>query len=492
MTTGSSGKVSTFELRGGARELWTGVESEAILHGPAETGKTRSVSEMLFWLCETWPGLRVLVVRKTRKSLSESFMNTFEELVLPKDHPIVQNPVARSHREAYVFPNGSRIILGSLENPTAFFSLEADYIFVEECTEIQESDWEFFFRAIRYKTIPHPHGPDPVTGQPRYLNRLIGTCNPDSEHHWIMRRSKRRDAQGRPFLRLIQSRHEDNPTFSEQSKQRLSRMTGVRYKRLALGLWCSAEGAVWENFDRSVHIVPDHPRDANGLLAYAWTVVGVDWGFTHPGCMSVWGVDYDGRMYRAWEVLRKGWTIDEWIKRAVELNQQWKPLKFVCDSADPGKIEQFRRAGLPAVAVQKTGSGNRDFVPLSLDFVRDRFKVQADGKPRLMFVDGAMDSPDPALVEDAMTTCTEDQIPGYILKRNRLTGKLEEGNPDESVDQDAIDAMRYGVAYVERYHQTGARGDSPPPRNPELPARMSDFMPPANELRAHLDDEEED
>lgn len=464
-------------------DLWLSIEPEVVCHGPAETGKSRGHAERLLWLCETWPGLRVLVVRKTRKSLSQSFCITFERLVLPKGHALLQRRVSPEHRPSYDFPNGSMIVLGTLETPEAYLSTEWDIIWVEEATEVTEHQWELFFRAIRFRTIPHPFGPDPKTGEPRYLNQLVGTCNPDSERHWIQNRAKKRGPDGKPLLRLIQSRHIDNPTFTAQSQARLDRMSGVRRKRLRDGIWCSAEGAVWPSFEIDRHTVADHPRTGtrpDSPMAYKYLVAGVDWGHTHAGAIVVFGVDHDGRMYRTWEIKRVGWGISKWVEMGVEVMRRWKVETFVCDSARPDYIQEFRNAGLPAVGIQKSGTRTKSFVSMSLELVRDRFDFQKDGHARLYFVADTAEDPDPNLVEEGKAVRTEDEIPSYVLKRDRSTGLLIEGEPEENQEDHCIDCLRYAVCYVERYNQHGARGPRTPELGPsiaELAACTPDFVP---------------
>lgn len=454
---------------GAIRRLFASTDTEVLISGPAHTGKSYGVCHYLQTLCE-WPA-RILVVRKTRASLSESFIPTFEKS-LPAGHPMAAKRLSPANRHSYDNPEtGARIVLGSMEEPTRLYSTEWDVVWYEECTEATLDEWERLFRSLRNKQIPHPLGPHPETGEPRYLHRLIGTCNPDSPNHWLMQRVN----QG--MLTYFKSEHADNPSFTRDDREKLERMTGIRRKRLLEGIWCAAEGMIWENFDVSTHIVADHPRDANGLLAYDWTVVGVDWGFTNPGSMSVYGVDYDGRMYRAWQVYRKGWTIDRWIERAVELDRQWKPRAFACDAAMGSYIEQFRRAGLNAVAVSKTGAKTKGFVRLGLDMVRDRLTVQRDGKPRLMFVKGQMDEPDPSLVEEGKPTCTEEEIPSYVFRKDRVTGRIIEGEPEAAQADHGCDDLRYATVYVERYNQTGPRGPAREVQQPALPACMSDFTP---------------
>ncbi len=46
------------------------------------TGKTRGLCEWANFMCEEYPGIRVLFLRKTKESLAESVLDTFENHVL--------------------------------------------------------------------------------------------------------------------------------------------------------------------------------------------------------------------------------------------------------------------------------------------------------------------------------------------------------------------------------------------------------------------------
>ena len=52
--------------RGGAKALFYCKDSEVLLAGPAGTGKSRAALEKLHLLALKYPGLRGLMVRKTR------------------------------------------------------------------------------------------------------------------------------------------------------------------------------------------------------------------------------------------------------------------------------------------------------------------------------------------------------------------------------------------------------------------------------------------
>jgi len=56
---------------------------EVLLSGPARTGKSRALLKLMHLRASKYPGSRHLIARKTRASLSESGLVTFEEKVLP-------------------------------------------------------------------------------------------------------------------------------------------------------------------------------------------------------------------------------------------------------------------------------------------------------------------------------------------------------------------------------------------------------------------------
>lgn len=66
---------------------------------------------------------------------------------------------------------------------------------------------------------------------------------------------------------------EDNPYLDQDYKDRIKNsLTGVFYKRNYLGLWCLAEGAIFDFFDRNLYVVKSPPRAAE------YWVAGIDYG----------------------------------------------------------------------------------------------------------------------------------------------------------------------------------------------------------------------
>src|SRR5712671_1444627 len=104
---------------------------ELIVSGPADTGKSRGILERMYLLASKYPRSRMLMTRKTRASLTESAMVTFERYVVPDHSPVLQGP-QREQRHAYRFPNGSEIVTGGLgddKEKTRIMSTEYDLIY---------------------------------------------------------------------------------------------------------------------------------------------------------------------------------------------------------------------------------------------------------------------------------------------------------------------------------------------------------------------------
>ncbi|GAG05846.1 unnamed protein product, partial [marine sediment metagenome] len=72
-----------YEPHGAAKDLFYFQGREVLIEGPAGTGKSRAIWEKLYAVAYKYPGCRILVVRKTRESMTESVLVTWEDKVLP-------------------------------------------------------------------------------------------------------------------------------------------------------------------------------------------------------------------------------------------------------------------------------------------------------------------------------------------------------------------------------------------------------------------------
>jgi len=78
---------------------------------------------------------------------------------------------------------------------------------------------------------------------------------------------------------------DDNPYLDEDYKNRIrNSLSGLFYKRNYLGLWCLADGAIFDFFDTQIHVVKKPPRAAE------YYVAGLDVGQSNPTACVVIGV----------------------------------------------------------------------------------------------------------------------------------------------------------------------------------------------------------
>jgi len=237
-----------FTVYGGVREFVNSVDHEVVLCGPAETGKTIGALYKLHLIAMVVENAQMAIVRKTYRSTYTSVLETYEDKVLGPLLGEIVRKTGGSRPEVYEYPTGSRIIVAGMDKPEKVLSSERDVIYVNQAEELSLDDWEVLLTRCtgRAGHVSHP--------------QLMGDCNPSHEAHWILARSRG------GLLRLINSRHRDNPTLfspytgkiTVQGRRTLSflgRLSGSRRRRLLEGEWASPEGAIYESFDPGVHVI---------------------------------------------------------------------------------------------------------------------------------------------------------------------------------------------------------------------------------------------
>lgn len=405
---------------GAALDLFYYEGPEVLIEGPAGTGKSRAVLEKVHLLLMAHPGSRGLIVRKTRASMTESVLVTFESKVLPENSPLLKSGGQRRQRQAYVYPNGSHLVVGGMDNALRIMSTEYDVIAVFEGTELTEAEWEMLGTRLRNNVMP--------------FQQAIIDCNPDAPSHWLNQRANKPG-----LMQRLRSRHHDNPSVTPAYLARLDALTGARKKRLKDGIWAAAEGMVFDNWDPDKHLI-DADKVLTGMVR--WTVVGVDWGYRDPGVMQVWGVLGDNRMVRLVEHYHTAKTIPEWwVPRGLELKRMYSPRAFVCDPSQPANIEVLRRAGLPAIEAVND-------IRIGLDRVHDRLDMQPDGSYGIQFVRDGLLTLDQELAETKQPKQTIEEFESYVYaKPVKEQRNLKEDPVDFS--NHGMDAMRYAVMYVD-------------------------------------------
>lgn len=113
--------------------MWRSRRPEIMLSGPGDTGKSRAWLEKLHYCADKYPKARLLIVRKTRASITQSAMVTYEQKVLP-DGWLGSLIRWNTTDQQYEYPNGSIIAVAGMDNAAKVLSSEWDIIYVQEVT----------------------------------------------------------------------------------------------------------------------------------------------------------------------------------------------------------------------------------------------------------------------------------------------------------------------------------------------------------------------
>jgi phage terminase large subunit len=427
-----------FGPRGACRAVMACRDPEVLISGPAGTGKSRACLEKLHMMALTNQGMRGLICRKTGTSLSSTALVTWRRFVANESllaGDVMYYGGSAQEPAQYRYRNGSVIAIAGLDKISKIMSSEYDVIYVQEATELTENDWESLTSRLRNWIVS--------------FQQLIADCNPAQPTHWL----KQRCDGGRTTL--FESRHEDNPVLYQRSGSitakgkdyisKLDNLTGVRKSRLRFGRWVVAEGAIYEEYDATVHVIDqiphgDTPVDHAGVPIYWKRYWAVDFGFVNPFVLQCWAEDPDGRLFLYREIYHTKRTVDQHaaaILSIVRPEARWlepRPGVIVCDTDAEGRAQLETHLGQATTAAHKS-------VLEGIEAVQVRLRRQGDGRPRIYLLRNALVKIDPELADANKPLCTIDEIPGYVWKD---TGPKRE-EPVKN-DDHGCDAMRYVVA----------------------------------------------
>lgn len=415
--------AAPYQPIGSARKLWTTKNVELVLSGPAGTGKSRGCLEYLHYQADKYKDSRHLILRKTRKSITQTAMVTYEKHVLPVGW--LGNLIKwRTGEQEYRYPNGSVIAVAGMDKAAKIMSSEWDTIYVQEAIELEEGDWESALTRLRNGKTP--------------LQRLVSDTNPSSPHHWLKKRCDRGDT------RMIYCKHEDNPILFNPVTQQwtkrgkayiaaLEKLSGVRYKRLRSGLWVQAEGQIYEDYRPITHLVErfDIPRE----WPRYWVI---DFGYTNAFVCQWWAEDPDGRLYRYREIYMTQRLVEDHAKEIMRLSSgEPRPEAVICDHDAEGRATFERHTGLYTTAAYKA-------VSEGIQAVQSRLRPAGDGKPRLFLLADSLVERDVKLDERKLPAGAEEEIEEYVWD---TAGGRKRGETPVKANDHAMDAMRYMVAF---------------------------------------------
>lgn len=268
------------------------------------------------------------------------------------------------------------------------------WIWAEEATELQRSDMNILDDRLRGLL------PDNLYYQ------MTFTFNPVNANHWI--KTDYWDWENDNVFK-VHSTYLDNRFIDDQYHERMMRRKEVDpegYRVYGLGEWGETEGLILHNYtieDLSMQL--DH---------YDSVHYAQDFGFNHANCILELGFK-DDEIYVLRELYVHEKDTSEIIQMANDMNILKNKLMY-CDSAEPDRIQMFKKAGYHAVPVSKEPNS----VKAQIDYLKQH-RIHINGS--------------------CLNTIKE--IQAWKWQKDKTTGQYIDTPVD--IFDDAMACLRYGI-----------------------------------------------
>lgn len=405
------------------------------------------------------PRTQALILRQTLASLSASTLRSYERNVISEELSAEKiRFFGGSAREApgYIYPNGSKLVVGGLDKPGKVLSTEFTRIAVDEADQISLTAYQTLLTRLR--------------GESGTYKQIVLCCNPASPDHWAKKRAESGE------LTHLYSHHTENPYLFDRAGNptsdgteylaRLDTLSGVMRARYRDGRWVSAEGVVYPDWNPAVHVIDrfEIPKE--------WPLmISIDWGHTHPLIMQFWRIDGDGRMYLTREWNQTGTLVEDAAKAALRIiadEGMPRPYAIAADHDAEDRHTFEKHSGFTTRPAYKA-------VSRGLQLVSARLRVAADGKPRLMVFRDAVVGRDPGAPVERPRGVAEE-AGGYVWQTSRDGTGVPKEAPVKNED-DSMDCMRYGVAMIDK-SEPGRIGNPAAPRTEAAPQQGGRWSQP--------------
>ncbi len=301
-------------------------------------GKSWAVRTKAKLLALKYPGIRILIVRRTYPELINNHINILRKELLG----IAQY---NDKDKVFKFGNGSSINFTYCAKDADLDRLqgvEYDIIFLDEATQLTEHQMKTITACLR--------------GVNDFPKRVYYTCNPGGQGHQYIKRlfidRRYEDGEIPEDYQFIQSLVTDNKALMESQPDYIKQLEALPPKlrdAWLYGSWDVYEGQFFEEFtdkpeyydDRQwTHVIEpfDVPSD--------WKIYrSFDWGYNHPFACGYYAVSHDGVIYRITEFYGCTKTPNEGLKwhpakvfeelRKFEDEHRWLKGKHIQGIADP-------------------------------------------------------------------------------------------------------------------------------------------------------------
>lgn len=321
------------ELNPAFKEVNRSMRRYIVMKGSAGSGKSVDTATNYILRLLQDPGRNLLCVRKSditnrdstfaelQGAIFRMFGDKYEKYWTIKQNPLMIECKANCNQIIFrgVNDDKQREKLKSI----TFKRGKLTDVWIEEATELMQSDFEIIDDRLRGKLPP---------GQ---FYQIKMTFNPVSATHWIKKNFF--DIEDENVL-THSSNYVNNRFIDAAYRARMERRKKVDpegYRVYGLGEWGEVGGLILTNY-----VVEDFNTDHSN---FDYVVNAQDFGFNHANALLEVAFK-DGELYICKELYVYEKDTNEIIQMAAE-KQFDKKLNMYCDSAEPDRIKMWQKAG---------------------------------------------------------------------------------------------------------------------------------------------------
>jgi PBSX family phage terminase large subunit len=242
-----------------------------IAHGSVRSSKTINCTVRWLDYIKTGPPGILFMIGKTTTTLQRNVLDDLFDIVGNRNYKWLD----KQKGELMLF--GRKIYCIGANDERAEEKIRGATIAGAYCDEVSLYPESFFNQLMARMSVP---------GAKCFCN-----TNPDSPYHWFyVNYINNQELIDRGIAKVWHFTMDDNPNLDEQYKKDLAAMyTGLWYKRMILGLWVMAEGAVYDMFKDNVNVITQDKLPDHFLKRY----IGVDFGQGNPTVFLKFGLTYN-------------------------------------------------------------------------------------------------------------------------------------------------------------------------------------------------------
>lgn len=279
-------------------------------------GKSWAARMKATLLCLNYPGIQILLLRRTLKDLKDNHVVPLQKLLRTESKDKIAT--YKVQEKEFLFANGSRLILGYCDNESDVLQYQGqayDVIFMEEATQ---------FTEFMYQTLTESNRSSGLC-KVKFSPRMYFTCNPGGVgHQWFKRLFIDRNYQNkeRPedyvFIQSLVYENEYLMNNDPDYVRVLENLPEDRKRAMLYGDWDIFEGQYFSEFNRDIHVI-----DPFEIPEHWKRYVAFDYGLDMFACLW-FARDTKGKCYVYREIHEPNLIISEAARRYLEWNNNEK------------------------------------------------------------------------------------------------------------------------------------------------------------------------